>query len=88
LRGDGFLHRRLEGDTDLGLALLGGDGKHLLDEIAGALERTLHFIEAHRDGIVRAVQVFRDGEITGDIGQNLIEIVGHPLDQTRRGRLG
>jgi hypothetical protein len=83
-----FLHRRFERQPLPRLAWLRGDGKHLLDEIAGALEGTLHFIQAHRDGVVGAVQVFRDGEIADDISQNLIEIAGHPFDQGRRGRLG
>ena len=53
--GDGFLHRGLERDAHLGLRLLGRDGKHLLDEIARALQGALHFIKADGDRVVRAV---------------------------------
>ncbi len=86
--GDGFLHRRFKGDPHLGLGLLGGDREHLLDEIARALEGALHFIQSNGDGVMRAVQVFRDGEIADDVGEDLVEIAGHALDQSSGRDLG
>ncbi len=87
-RADGFLHGPFEGHPDLRQAPVGRDGEHLLDEVTGALEGTFHFIQANGNGVVGTVEVFRDGEIADDIGQNLVEVVGHSLDQTGRRGLG
>ncbi len=81
-RMDRLLHHGLERDMGGRAIRVPRNGTQLLEDIPRPLQRTLDFGEPDRDGILRPVEILGDAETAHRPGDDLVEIVRHPLDNT------